>query len=317
MVGRTLLQQAVPTTFGMKAAGWLNAALDATELLERTARERLAAQLGGAAGTLAALGGNGPAVLEGLAGLLGLAVPVAPWHADRTRVAELGSAFAIAAGVAGKIALDVSLLMQSEVAEAFEPAAAGGGTSSAMPQKRNPALSVAALASARRAAAGVAPLLGSMLQEHERGLGSMQSEWLTLTELLRSAGGAVAAMSDVLSGLEVDDARMAANLTSSRELVMAEHAAAALADRLGRPQAGDLVEAACAAVLASGSTTLGVELLARLPGSSGVTEADVESWLDPGIYLGSTSWFIDRILERHASMRAGVDSKRRVDSKRQ
>jgi 3-carboxy-cis,cis-muconate cycloisomerase len=304
-VARTLLQQAVPTTFAMKAAGWLNATLDAIDLLERTARERLAVQLGGAGGTLAALGDNGPPVIEGLAHLLGLTAPAAPWHADRTRLAEVGTAFAVAAGVAGKIALDVSLLMQREVAEAFEPSAGGRGTSSTMPQKRNPALSATAVASARRAAASLPVLLGSMIQEHERGVGAMQSEWLTLTELLRASGGSVAAIAEVLEGLEVDGTRMAEVLASSRGLVLAEHVSGELGKRLGRESARALVEEACQAVLCSpDETTLAREVTNRLPRQSGVSAAEVESWLDPLGYLGSVDWFVERVLGRYADLEA-------------
>jgi 3-carboxy-cis,cis-muconate cycloisomerase len=307
-VARTLLQQAVPTTFGMKAAGWLNASLDAGESLSRTTRERLAVQLGGAAGTLAALGSNGPAVLEGLGGALGLPVPLTPWHSDRSRLAEIATSFAMAAAVAGKIALDVSLLMQTEIGEAFEPAGAGRGISSAMPQKRNPALSITALASARRAAAAVPVMLGVMIQAHERGLGTMQAEWLTLTELLRSSAGAVASMAEVLEGLEVDESRMRDALVSSRGLVMAERVTAELVPKLGRDAAVRLVEEACGAVAGSGDTVLADEVISRLPADSGVRVAEVESWVDPAAYLGSVDWFIDRVLARHAAAAAAAAS---------
>ena len=305
-VARTLLQQAVPTTFGMKAAGWLNASLDSGESLSRTAHERLAVQLGGAAGTLAALGSNGPAVLEGLGGALGLPVPLTPWHSDRSRLAEVATSFAMAAAVAGKIALDVSLLMQTEIGEACEPAGAGRGASSAMPQKRNPALSITALASARRAAGAVPVMLGVMVQAHERGLGTMQAEWLTLTELLRSSAGAVASMAEVLEGLEIDESRMAGAVASSRGLVMAERVTAELVPKLGREAAVRLVEEACGAVAGSGDAVLVDEVIGRLPAGSGVRAAEVESWVDEAAYLGSVDWFIDRVLARHAAVVAAA-----------
>jgi 3-carboxy-cis,cis-muconate cycloisomerase len=306
-VARTLLQHALPTTFGLKAATWLNASLDVHELLERTTRTRLAVQLGGAAGTLAALGADGPAVLEGLAERLGLGVPVLPWHSDRTRMAEVAAAFATAAGVAGKIALDVSLLMHGDVAEAFEPSAAGRGTSSTMPQKRNPALSVAALASARRAAGLMGVLLGSLVQEHERGLGSMQAEWLTLTELLRASGGAVGNMAEVLDGLELDELRMVELLGSDHGLVMAERVAGELAQRLGRDEAHLVLDAARRGVLerTPNRTTLGDELRSRLPAGSGVSDEEIAEWLDPRGYLGSADWLIDRALARYRAAAVG------------
>jgi 3-carboxy-cis,cis-muconate cycloisomerase len=306
-VARTLLQHALPTTFGLKAASWLNASLDVDELLERTTRTRLAVQLGGAAGTLAALGADGPAVLEALAERLDLGVPVLPWHSDRTRMAEVASAFATAAGVAGKIALDVSLLMHGDVAEVFEPSAPGRGASSTMPQKRNPALSVAALASARRAAGLMGVLLGSLVQEHERGLGSMQAEWLSLTELLRASGGAVGTMAEALEGLELDESRMVELLRSDHGLVMAERVAGELAQRLGRAEAQRVLEAASRAVVekAPNPTTLGDELRSRLPAGCGVSDEEVAVWLDPRGYLGSADWLIDRALARYRAARAG------------
>lgn len=304
-VARTLLQHALPTTFGLKAAFWLNASLDVEELLERTAGDRLAVQLGGAAGTLAAFGEDGPAVLEGLAERLELGVPTLPWHSDRTRMAALASAFATAAGVAGKIALDVSMLMHSDVAEVFEPAAGGRGTSSTMPQKRNPALSTAALASARRAAGLLPLMLGSLIQEHERGLGAMQAEWLTLTELLRATGGAVGTMAEVLEGLELDEDRMAQLLGSDRGLVMAERVAGELSKRLGRDEAHRILDAAGAAVEASpaGATTLGDEVANRLPPGCSVSAVEIASWLDPRGYLGSADWLVDRAVARHRAAR--------------
>lgn len=314
-VARTLLQHALPTTFGLKAASWLNAALDVGELLDRLARTRLAVQLGGAAGTLAALGEDGPAVLEGVAGRLDLQVPVLPWHSDRTRMAEVASVFATAAGSAGKIALDVALLMQSEVAEASEPSAPGRGSSSSMPHKRNPALSVAALASARRAAGLVPVMLGSMIQEHERGLGSIQVESLTLTELLRASGGAVGTMADVLEGLELDEGRMVELLGSDRGLLMAERLAGELAKCLGREQASRLVtEASRATAGRPAGGALGEEVIRRLPPGCGVTAEDIDGWQDPRGYLGAADWFIDRALARQrvaqAAMPASVPSTR-------
>jgi 3-carboxy-cis,cis-muconate cycloisomerase len=212
MVARTLLQHALPTTFGRKAAGWLVAVGEVTDHLDYIRRHRLAVQLGGPEGTLSALGPHGPDIVEALARELDLPAPVMSWHTDRTRVAEAAGALALAAGVAAKIALDVSLLMQNEVGEAFEPAAAGRGGSSSMPHKRNPAMSATVGAAWRRAQGLSAILLGAAAQEHERAAGAWQAEALTFSELCRAAGGAVSVSADIVSGLEVDPARMAHNL---------------------------------------------------------------------------------------------------------
>ena len=218
-VARTLLQHAAPTTFGAKAAGWLVAAVEAATSVREARRRRLAVQLGGPAGTLAGLGPAGPRLVEGLAGELGLLVPPLPWHTDRTRVAELAGALGRSAGVAAKVALDVALLMQTEVGEVREPAAPGRGGSSSLPHKRNPAMAVTVGAAWRLAQGHVAVLLGAMAQEHQRAAGAWQAEQLAFTELCRAAGGAVAVTAEMLSGLEVDPARMAANLQMSEGLV--------------------------------------------------------------------------------------------------
>ena len=209
MAARTLLQQAVPTTFGYKAAGWLVGVVEARARLEDVAG-RLPAQLGGAAGTLAALGADGARVLELYSLELGLLEPVLPWHTIRTPVAELAGALATAAGVAGKIAGDVVLLAQTEVGEVAEGT---GGGSSTMPHKRNPAAAVLAAACERHARANAAVLLESVVAEHERAVGAWHAEWHALTVSLAATGGAAAALRRSLGSLEVDVARMRANLS--------------------------------------------------------------------------------------------------------
>jgi 3-carboxy-cis,cis-muconate cycloisomerase len=245
MAARTLLQQAVPTTFGLKAAGWLLAVLAARDRLRET---RFAAQLGGAAGTLAALG---PAALEAVrlyAHELELRDPGLPWHTDRTRVAELGGALAVGAGVCAKIGLDVALLEQTEVGEVHEPPGAGG--SSTMPHKRNPVGSVIAVACARRTGAAASVLTAALVQEHERPLGSWQSEWGALSDALAYAGGAVSAVRETLDGLEVDSARMRANLDLTGGAILSEQLK--FEGAAGDPEgylgvAGELVDRALAA----------------------------------------------------------------------
>lgn len=179
IAGRTLLQQALPSTFGLKAAGWLTSV---TEARERLAAIPLAVQLGGAAGTLASLGRDGERVLAVLAAELGLAEPTVPWHTARQRVAELGAALAIAAGTLEKIALDLALLAQTEVGEVAEASGGGRGGSSTLPQKRNPIGSVLAIASARRVRGAAGVLLESIAGEHERAAGAWQAEWEALRE---------------------------------------------------------------------------------------------------------------------------------------
>jgi 3-carboxy-cis,cis-muconate cycloisomerase len=210
MAGRTLMQQAVPVTFGLKAAGWLAGVSGARARLREL---RLPAQLGGAAGTLSKLGDRGPAVLGAFARELGLDEPVLPWHADRRPVAELGAALAIAAGAVEKVALDIVLLAQTEVGEVAEASGGGRGGSSAMPHKQNPVGAVRARAAARsvRGAAGV--LLEAMAGEHERAAGAWHSEWRALSDALAGTGGAAWSLHEALDGLTVDPERMRANVS--------------------------------------------------------------------------------------------------------
>jgi len=278
MAARTLLQQAVPTTFGLKAAGWLVAVVSARGRLRAIRDTGLAVQLGGAAGTLAALGADGLAVIERFAAELDLPEPVLPWHTDRTRIAELGSALATGAGVCAKIGLDVALLEQIEVGELRE-AAAGGSTT--MPQKRNPVGSALAFACARRAAAAASMLTAGLVAEHERPVGAWHAEWGALSDALASAGGAAAAIGGVLGGLEVDAARMRANLELGGGAVMSERLVSLLTAQIGREEALSRLKAA----IGSGRS-LGEELAGELPAEA----------FEPDGYLGSASDFIDRAL---------------------
>jgi 3-carboxy-cis,cis-muconate cycloisomerase len=290
IAGRTLLQQAVPTTFGLKAAGWLVAVIEARRGLVRVREQGLAVQLGGAAGTLGALGEAGPEVLSAFAEELGLQEPVVPWHTNRVRIAELGSALEVAAGACAKIGLDVALLSQSEVGEATE---AEAGVSSTMPQKRNPVGSALAVACARQVHAQAAVLTAALPQEHERALGGWHSEWPALTGALAYTGGAAAAAHRALEGLQVDPERMGANLQLSDGAVMSERVAFLLAERLGRGDAQALVAEAAARSQASGRG-LRDELLndARVD----VAPEELEAAFDPSTYLGSAEAFVDRAL---------------------
>jgi 3-carboxy-cis,cis-muconate cycloisomerase len=239
MLGRTLLQGALPITFGVKTAGWLMALRAAGVRLDREAADALMLQLGGAAGTLAGMESpeTAIAVARRMAESLGLGLPVIPWHARREAIAGLGAALAILTGVAGKMARDVSLMAQSEVAEAFEPRVAGRGGSSAMAHKRNPTGCQVALSAALRAPGLAATLLAGLPQEHERGLGGWQAEGSVISDIFILAHGAVAAMADVAEGLEVDTAAMARNLAAAgvgddtgASVLLVQRALAALGD---------------------------------------------------------------------------------------
>jgi 3-carboxy-cis,cis-muconate cycloisomerase len=286
--GRTLLQHALPVTFGLTAAGWMSA-LDAASLrLAEVRASRLAVQLGGAAGTLASLGADGIAVCDAYAGALGLAAPDLPWHTDRTRVAELASALGTLAGAVTKIGRDVVLLAQTEVAEVSERSPGGSST---MPHKRNPIAAVAAVAAGLRAPGLVSTVLGAMAQEHQRGAGPWHAEWLPLRDLLTTTGSAVAWLRDCLENLVVDADRMRSNLDRTGGLLLAERVTTALAPRLGRLAAHDLVEKAC----------VPGRPFAEALTDAGIPADEVAELLDPAGYLGSAEAFVDRALAAHAS----------------
>jgi 3-carboxy-cis,cis-muconate cycloisomerase len=298
MPGRTLLQQALPIPFGLKAAGWLVGVLAARDRLRQVSREGLAVQLGGAAGTLASLGDRGVEVLRELSAELELAEPLVPWHTARGRIADVAAALGVAVGVGGKVAADVALMAQTEVGEVAEPGGPGRGGSSTLPHKRNPVGAMEVAVCVRRAQPLVAALLGAMVQEHERALGAWQTEWEALPELFRLTAGAVDRVREVLDGLEVFGDRMRANLSLTRGLLLSEHVSTVLADRIGRPRAQELVEAASARA-AAGDRALREQLLADEEISRHLSESEVDAALDPAGYLGSSAAFIDRALAAH------------------
>src|SRR3954469_21144798 len=244
VVARTWLQHALPMPFGLKLAEYAAALHRSRARLRRLRSEGLALQFGGAAGTLAALGDKGLVVAAKLAEELKLPLPDAPWHAHRDRIAEAASVFAIVAGSCGKIARDVSLMMQTDVGEAFEPSGEGRGGSSTMPHKRNPVAAASALAAATMAPNLAATIFAAQVGDHERSAGPWHAEWPTLPMLMLVTSGALAAVVDVAEGLEVDTGRMRRNLDSTGGLVMAEAVTMALAQKVGRSEAHHLVEAA-------------------------------------------------------------------------
>jgi len=289
MAGRTLLQQAAPITFGLEAAGWLSGLDQVQTELADVRANGLAVQLGGAVGTLAALGDEGPAAVGSVARSLGLAEPALPWQTVRVRPVRLACALGAAAGVMGKIARDVELLAQTEVGEVSEGGGEGRGGSSTLPHKRNPVGAVAVSACAARVPGLVATMLASMTQEHERAAGAWQAEAETLSDLLRLTGSAAAALRGLLEGLEVDTDRMRANLDITGGLLMTESVVTALTPSLGRAKAREVVEEAARRVMDEG-----VSLREALPDVDDAT-------LAPESYLGAASELIDRALEAHRS----------------
>jgi 3-carboxy-cis,cis-muconate cycloisomerase len=312
LAGRTLLQQAVPITFGLVAAGWLTAIDEAGSELERIAATRLAVQFGGAAGTLASLGQAGPEVAALLADELGLADPVLPWHADRLRIVQLAAALAAVCAALGKVARDITLLAQTEVGEVAE----GGngprqGGSSTMPHKRNPVRSVLILGATRRAPGLLATVTAAAEQELQRAAGAWHAEWEPVRDLLRLTGSAASWAASVLAGLRVDAGRMRANLDLTRGLIMAESVAALLAPALGQLAANDLV-AAAAARAADGGIALTDALLADQEAASamrevGLGQAELEAATDPARYLGASAQFVDRALAAHRRRRIAAE----------
>ena len=298
MAARTLLQQALPTTFGLKAAGWLHAAMEADARVRDVRVNRLAVQLGGAAGTLAAFAGKGVKVTEALAGELHLVQPDLPWHTDRLRVLDLGHVLARLAGVMSKIALDVALLSQTEVAEVVEPAPGG---SSALPHKRNPVGSALARACARGVWAQAQLLTVATEQEQERAAGAWQSEWPALSEAFRCASGAVATMATVLEGIDVDEARMRSNLEAAGGVLMSESVMMALAAKTSRPEARNLVEKAARATTAGKSFK---EALVDAGAGDHLDQAELDAALDPSGYLGAAADLVDWTLQKYRAERS-------------
>ena len=295
MAGRTWLQQAVPVTFGLKAAGWLDALLRQRERLGETRTRVLALQFGGAAGTLASLDDRGLEVAQALADELRLTLPALPWHTQRDRIAETGACVALLIGTLGKIARDLSLMMQTEVGEVFEPAAEGKGGSSAMPHKRNPVGCATVLANAMRAPGLLSTLFSAMPQEHERGLGNWPAEWDTLPELLRLAAGSLATLTPTLAGLEVRADRMRENLDRTLGLLFAERVSMALAHSLGKQAAHHAIERLSKRVIAERRHLRDLicddaDLASRL------SSQQLDALFDPAGSLGMAGAFVDRAI---------------------
>ena len=295
IAGRTWLQQASPVTLGLKAASALSAVERHRARLRESRARILVIQFGGAAGTLASLGDRGLDIAKALAADLKLGVPDIPWHAHRDRVAEVASTLGLLVGTLGKIARDVSLLMQTEVGEAFEPAAPGRGGSSTLPHKRNPVGCAVVLAAATKVPALVSVMLAAMVQEHERGLGNWHAEWETLPEICMLSAGALEQLTQVIEGLEVDTARMRHNLDATHGLILAEAVSAALAPKLGREAAHALIEDACRRAVEQDKPLR--EVLAKdAKVGKLLSAADLDRLFDPANYLGVSEQLVERVL---------------------
>ncbi|SHL63398.1 3-carboxy-cis,cis-muconate cycloisomerase [Bradyrhizobium lablabi] len=295
MVARTWLQHALPMPFGLKLAEYAAALHRSRARLQRLRGDGLALQFGGAAGTLAALGDKAMAVAERLAEVLKLPLPAAPWHTHRDRIAEIASVLAIVAGSCGKIARDVSLMMQTDVAEAFEPSGEGRGGSSTMPHKRNPVAAATALAAATMAPNLAATIFAAQVQDHERSAGLWHAEWPTMPTLLLVTSGALAAIVDIAEGLEVDAARMRVNLEATGGLIMAEAVTMALAEKIGKSEAHHLVETASKKAVAEKKGLR--EVLAKDTKVTAHLSADkLKKLFEPMAYQGASQVLIDRLL---------------------
>ncbi len=301
MVARTLLQHALPTTFGMKTAGWLLAINRTIGRLGEAGPRVLALQCGGAVGTLASLGQDGAKIARDVAIELELVLPAAPWHTQRDRIAETACFCGILTGTLGKIARDISLMAQTDVGEVNEGTQAGRGGSSTMPHKRNPVSCNIILAAAASVPNLVATILAAQVQDHERGLGSWASEWRALPEIMKLTSGALLHTMTMIENLEINAARMRANLDATNGLVMAEAVMMALAPHLGRQEAHHLAEAASKTALAEGLHLRDV-LSANAVVQKNIDTQALGNLFEPMSYLGSAQEFIDGALDAHTNL---------------
>ncbi|AZF25518.1 3-carboxy-cis,cis-muconate cycloisomerase [Pseudomonas sp. R2-60-08W] len=303
LAGRTWLQHATPVTLGMKIAGWLGAVTRNRQRLVELKPRLLVLQFGGASGTLAALGEQAMPVAQALAAELQLALPEQPWHTQRDRLVEFASVLGLIAGSLGKLGRDISLLMQTEAAEVFEPSAPGKGGSSTMPHKRNPVGAAVLISAATRVPGLVSTLFSAMPQEHERSLGLWHAEWETLPEICRLVSGALQQALLLSEGLEVDAARMARNLDLTQGLVLAEAVSILLAQRLGRETAHHLLEQCCKRAVTEQRHLRAV--LADAPQiTAELSSAELDRLLDPANYLGQAQTWVSRAVTEHFGLTA-------------
>jgi 3-carboxy-cis,cis-muconate cycloisomerase len=299
MAGRTHLQQALPITFGHKAAIWLSSLQRLAERLAQAKPRALQAQLGGAAGTLASLADRGLDVRAAYARMLDLAEADITWHVARDGLVEMVQTLATICGALGKIGYDVMILMATEIGEVFEPFSSHRGASSTMPQKRNPISSEILLANAKTSRDAASLMLDCMVHDLERATGPWHGEWIALPQVCLLTAGSLAQAQFMLSGLIVDPGAMKRNLNSTRGLIVAEAVMMGLAPVLGRQQAHDEVYAACRDAVASGQALLDA-LLRRPAIASALPRNQLAALCEPANYLGTAGAMVDRVLARQS-----------------
>jgi 3-carboxy-cis,cis-muconate cycloisomerase len=245
MIGRSFMQHARPITFGFKVSTWLGGLLRSWHRIDTLLKQNFVLQLGGAVGNLSSMQAKGAAIAETMAQILGLNNPEMSWHTQRDRFAEIATTLGLLTGNISKIAKDISLLMQTEIAEVFEPSDVAKGGSSTMPHKRNPVSSIAILANAQRVPHLVATMLSCMTHDHERATGAWHAEWETLAEIIKLTAGTVQQAVTMTNGLEVDKAQMLKNIEATNGLIFAENLSLALAEKIGKTEAHHVVEQLC------------------------------------------------------------------------
>jgi 3-carboxy-cis,cis-muconate cycloisomerase len=298
MAGRSNLQQAIPITFGYKMAALLSAFMRHKERLDEMTPRVLVGEFGGAVGTLASLGDRGLEVQQGLMRELKLGAPDIAWHTVRDRIAEIGCFLGLVTATCGKIALDVKLMMQTEVEEVYEPFHEGRGSSSTMPHKRNPISSVYITALTSVVRQQVAALLDAMVEDHERSTGPWEIEWIVLPEIFALSAGALAQTRFLVGGLNVDYKKMRRNLDITNGLLMSEAVMMGVAPHLGRQRAHDLIYDICRQVIASGRPL--ADLLAENKEiAQHIDRAEILRLCDPANYLGQAGEMIDRVLKTY------------------
>ena len=303
LAGRTWLQHATPVTLGMKIAGWLGAVTRSRQRLQALRPRLLVLQFGGASGTLAALGEKAMPVAQALADELQLSLPEQPWHTHRDRLVEFASVLGLIAGSLGKLGRDISLLMQTEAGEVFEPSAPGKGGSSTMPHKRNPVGAAVLIGAATRVPGLLSTLFSAMPQEHERSLGLWHAEWETLPEICCLVSGSLKQALLLAAGLEVDAERMARNLDLTRGLVLAEAVSIVLAQRVGRDTAHHLLEQCCKRAVAE-QRHLRAVLGDEPQVTAELSAAELDDLLDPAHYLGQAQVWVERAVAEHSALTA-------------
>jgi len=301
LAGRTWLQHATPVTLGMKIAGWLGAVTRSRQRLRELKPRLLVLQFGGASGTLAALGEQALPIAEALAEELQLTLPEQPWHTQRDRVVEFGAVLGLIAGSLGKFGRDISLLMQTEAAEVFEPSAPGKGGSSTMPHKRNPVGAAVLIGAATRVPGLVSTLFSAMPQEHERSLGLWHAEWETLPEICCLVSGSLQQARLLADGLEVDAERMGRNLDLTQGLVLAEAVSIVLAQRVGRDTAHHLLEECCKRAVAE-QRHLRAVLGDEPQVTAELSNAELDHLLNPAHYLGQAKTWVERAVAEHNAL---------------